>query len=114
MPRTAVTVIALPSAFALAPSSLTWTAVDAGNGNKFAATGREIILVRNTSVSAARLFTVVSVALNGRTGDATQSIPATAYRAFQMFPTEGWQQSDGFIYIDGASADLEVCIIKVP
>lgn len=59
MPRTALTPINLPGPWAMVGTPLTWTATDPVNGNRFAASGRDLILARNVGAGAGTL-TVLS------------------------------------------------------
>lgn len=114
MPRTALTAIAMPTEYATAPSTITWTALDVANGNNVVFTGRQILLIRNVDAGGAHSVTVASVALNGRTGDAVKSVPASGFVVFQLFPTAGWQQTDGKLNITGDSASLEAAVLTLP
>ncbi len=116
MPRTVLTPIAVPSAYAIVPVALAFTAWDAANGNKFISTGREILLVKNAHATLAKTVTIPSVADDqGRTGDITAySIPALATYTFQQFAQDGWKQSDGYINVDGSTTDIQFCVLQLP
>ena len=114
MARTALTPIDCPLQWATTPATLTWTAADNVNGNEFTWTGKEILLVRNDDVGA-QLVTIDSVPdPYTREGDQTQSVPAGAYRIFgSPFPSTGWLQADGKIYVDAASANVMLAVITI-
>ncbi len=114
MARTALTVLNAPAQFAKAPTTLTFAAGDAVNFNSAAHTGREYVIARNTDGVAAHTLTVKSAALNNRTGDLTQSIPAGGFVVTQVFPVEGWQQSDGKLHIDVDDAQITLAVVRIP
>lgn len=113
MPRTALTPISLPEAYALAPSALTYAAGDVANGNDVPHTGREIVICRNTD-GTPNTFTVQSKALRNREGDCTITVPGNGSVITQNFPTAGWQQADGKLWIDVDDATLEIAVVKLP
>ena len=114
MPRTALTVQNAPAAFGAAGTTLTFAAGDVANGNSFVSTGREILIARNDDASP-KTVTVQSIACShGRETDAVKQIAAGAYAIFQMFPTDGFQQSDGKVWIDVDDADLKLAVVKYP
>lgn len=88
-------------------------ASDVANGNKFLATGQEILIVQNTD-SAAHTFTVVSIADHlGRTQDiATYSVAAGASAAIQLSTMEGWLQTDGNVYLNSVDATLKFAVVR--
>lgn len=114
MARADLTPIDAPDPYATAPADLTFTGGDASEGNQFTATGRELLVVRNDD-SGGQAVTVQSVAdPYNRTGDQTQSVPAGAYRIFGPFPTLGWQQSDGKVYVDVGSTNVQLAVVRLP
>lgn len=114
MARTLITPQAAPNPYDVAAATLTFAAVDVANGNYFPCTGKEMIIVQNTDGSVTRNLTVSSVALNNRTGDLTKAVAAGAFAMTQVFPTLGWQQSDGSIYLSGDNANLKVAVVRFP
>ena len=114
MARTTIAVTELPGPYAVSATSVTWTNADTTNGMQFQATGREVLLVRNTNTTASQSFTVVSVPDSfGRTGDLVHSVPASGLVTTQVFPLLGWAQSDGYIYVDTTGADLQFAVIRL-
>lgn len=115
MAQTALTVIDMPGPWATAPSTITWTAGDASNGNSFVSTGREIVLVQNSDGAATHVVTITSTSdPQGRTGDATKTVPISGFVAFQLLPTQGWQQGNGSVNMTVDSASLKFAVIRLP
>lgn len=104
-----------PGTVAADDLDITFTAGDAVNGNAFAFTGRELILVRNTGAGAAT-FTFDSVPDSfGREGDiAAYSLGAGEFAAFAATKLPGWRQSDGKFHLDVSSADIAFAILRLP
>ncbi len=117
MPRTALTVVALPTPYVTTgPVDPGLTAGDVANGNDFTLTGDEIVIVRNVNV-AAKTITITSFSspITGRVGHITAfSIPAAGIRVFQKFTVAGWRQADGKLYIDVEHADVEIAVVRIP
>lgn len=117
MAKTTLSPIAMPGPYAIAPSTLAWTAADVAEGNQFASTGKEILLARNADVTNPHNVTITSTPepVTGRTGHITNySIPASEFRVFQLFPVVGWKQNDGFIYVTADSAQIEFAVLRLP
>lgn len=115
MARTLLTPISIPTPLATVPVEMTFTVADFTNGNKFSATGREIVVVKNIHAATAKTFTVTSVAINGRLGSITAfSVAALKEYVLPFFSIEGWKQSDGFIYIDGEDANIKIQVMTLP
>jgi hypothetical protein len=114
MARTTVVKTAVPAPFATDGVAVTWADADTVNDNRVQMTGREIVLARNTGAGAATV-TINSVALNGRVGDITaDSIAAGAMHCYQLFPMDGWRQTDGYLYLEASSTDIEFAVLVVP
>lgn len=113
MARTTITAIATPSSYASTPNTLSFTAADDVNGNQTLLTGRELLIAYNSD-SLDHTVTVSSVACpHSRTGDASVTITAGSYVVFQMFPTTGWRQSDGYLYYNADSSTVKFAVIKI-
>ena len=112
MPATVIAPQALPGPHSQTGAALTWTAVDAVNGNSVVASPLLVLLVRNPT-GASKNLTVTSQPdpVYGRTGNATSSLSAGASRMFQL-TSAGWANNDGVILFSG-DADLEVAILRV-
>lgn len=76
-------------------------------------TGREILIARNTGLSA-RVVTVTSVAdpETGRTGDITESVPAGETYVLGPFSVKGFRQTNGKLYFEAAHADISWSAIR--
>lgn len=115
MARTAITAIAVPSAYTGGVVG-TFTALDPANKNSLRITGQEILIFNNTNVGA-QSITISSVADEyGRTKDVTKSMDASSYYVFggRGCPLEGYQQADGCLYFEAASADVKVMALTLP
>lgn len=105
-----------PGTVAPTDLDLTFTAADAANKNQFAFTGRQVILVQNVHASAAKTFTLTSVAdPQARTADiATYSLAAGKVAAFLATNLIGWAQSGGKFYLEGEDNNIKFCILTLP
>lgn len=114
MPATALTKSLAAGGYASAGVTLTMTAADVGNGNKFTASGNDLIVVHNTDAGA-QTFTITSVAdAFGRTGHITaEAISAGAYKIVGPLPLAGWNQTDGTILCSGSHAGVKFGIISL-
>lgn len=84
------------------------------DGEGWANTGREILVVFNSGASP-YTFTVSSVALLGRVGDITAySLAAGEYAVVGPFDTKGWNQADGMVYVVGSNALVKFAVIQMP
>jgi hypothetical protein len=95
--------------------TLTFTAMDASNGNSFFATGREVLIVQNSDASP-HTFTVTSVADSlGRT-DATltsYSVAANGFAIIQFRSLLGWIQPGGqTVNMTTSSALLKIAVVQ--
>lgn len=114
MPATALPIVTISGLNATTADLLTWTAADVVNGNKYACTGREIVLVRNVHLTDAATVTVQAVADRlGRETDFSQSIAAGTYRVL-MRGIDGWRQPDRTILLEGSAVDLQFLVIRLP
>jgi hypothetical protein len=93
-----------------------FTACDASNGNSFAITGTEILLVENTDTMAAHTFTVSSVAdQQGRTQDITAySVPESDFAAFSFRQgVTGWRQvSDSTVHMTCSANTITFAVVR--
>jgi|SRR5579859_5000698 len=115
MPFTTLTPIVAPGPFDTAGVVVAATAYDVANGNQFVSTGREILIINNTDVGA-HTFTVNSTPdQEGRTGNLTQSVGASARYVTQMFPVEGWANGSGMITIpSGQDSHFMLAVVRFP
>ena len=101
---------ATPSAGRMAFS---FSAVDPASGNYFPFTGKEIIVLQNTLSTAAVSYTLTSkFDPFQRTEDITGTIASGGFHAYHAGDITGWKQSDGGFYLTGASAAIEVAILR--
>jgi len=107
MAETALPTTAGTSRNPTAAVTLTMTAADVANGQKFALTGRELLILHNSGAST-RTYTVTSVAdPYGRLGHiTTQNILAGAYMAIGPLDVQAWRQTDGQLYISVSNAEV--------
>jgi hypothetical protein len=111
---TTVPSTAAPAAYATVPSSITWQAADAVNGNSFTNSGRELLIAWNSD-TLAHTVTVASVAdASGRTGDSTKNINGGSYYVWQLFPLLGWNQTDGTVHATASDATVKFVVIHLP
>lgn len=124
MARTALTVRTATSVDAGAISAdgaaLALTAGDVANGNKFVSSGKDYLLVYNSSTDTDYYVTINSVADDkGRTGDVTQyDVGYGEFALFGPFTRKGWAQTSGAdagsITLDCENAALFVAAIRIP
>jgi len=120
MARTEITVQDVKQPFdvpAAGEADFTMAAADVANGNYFACTGREIILVKNTDGANPYYVTIDSVDdEKGRQEDITQySLAAGDFAAFGVGLTnsKGWKQTNGQIYIDAENIAVEIAVLRL-
>jgi hypothetical protein len=90
------------------------TAVDAANGNYWAANLDDLLIVQNTDASPRSIqVTSQPQAETGRTGHVNQSLAAGEIRVFR-FARDGWATSDNKILLPtGMNANLKCGIVKL-
>lgn len=94
-------------------ANLTETAADVSNGNQFAMSGGEIVIVHNTGGSPYTVTITSAPDSLGRTKDiTTYSVAATTKSLFGPFNTHGWRQSNGKMYLDASNAAIKYSIIR--
>ena len=100
-----------PSANAL---DVSFTAIDNANGNKTAHNGQLMLIFYNSDVSSGT-FTITTVADSlGRTGDiTTYSLGAGEYAIVGPIPTQGYAQTDGYLYYTGSAATMKVLPVQL-
>lgn len=115
MARQNVTKTTLLGAYTGASVALTETAADTTNKEQFALTGREVLLIHNTGGSS---YTWTATSVDDRLGRsediATESIAAGAIRVWGPITTEGWQQTDGNIYVEASNTAVKFGVITLP
>lgn len=119
MARTALTVQTPVGPYPVLPlgalaAQLTFANSDNANGNSFPCTGRELIVLNNTTGGALTITIGSVVDERNRSGDiSAYSIPAAGFAMLGPFPTAGWMQAGGVINVD-TSGVLKIAIIRLP
>lgn len=117
MARTTITKSTAPGSNPTAGVAVTWVDCDSTNGNQFAMTGNDLLLVRNAHASTAKSVTITSVAdSQGRSGTITaESLNAGVVRCFGPFrDKEGWAQAGGYLYCTGTDNNIKFAVIELP
>jgi len=101
--------------YAAGAADVTMAAADTTDKNQFTCQGNDLVIAHNTGGSAATI-TIDSVAdPYGREGDITAySLGAGEIATFGPFKAQGWQQSDGKIYLEASSADVQFGVLALP
>ena len=103
-------VVATGFDFTFAASTLT-------DGDTFVCTGREILLVQNTTAGALTITVTSVVDDKGRTGDiTTYSVGANGFSVIPVGLTNssGWKSSAGTIRITCSAVTLKVAVLRLP
>lgn len=96
-------------------ADLPMTAADVTDKNQFTCSGNDLIFAHNSGASPATI-SINSVAdpQLGRMGDiAGYSLGAGEYAIFGPFSRAGWQQSDGFLYLEASSANVRFGVAQL-
>lgn len=116
MARTTLTKTTVPGPYADAGTVVTMTAADTGNQNRIVLTGREIVIARNSGAST-RTVTFTSIADRfGRTNDlGAENILAGEIKVYGPgLALEGWQQTDGYLYLEANHAEVLFGVLVIP
>lgn len=114
MPRSALTKTVLSGSYPGTGVAVVWQDSDPVNGNTFAASGKEMILVRNTGATAKQITLQANADPFGRVSDVVESIASAAMKAYGPFQLLGWATASGNFEIDSDSTDLEVAVLVLP
>lgn len=114
MARTTLTKTTAPGFYSNTGTTVTFTAADTVNGNQYLATGRELVIARNTGGSTYSLTIQGSPDPYNRSSVAVKNIASGETAVFGPFPNLGWQQSDGYVYLDASSSSIEIAVIVLP
>jgi len=98
-------------------ADMVMTAANVSDKNQFVCTGNDLVIAHNTNAgSTARTVTVTSVAdPYGRTGNiAAYSIGAGEFAVFGPFKSTGWQQTDGYVYLEADNAEVKFGVVTLP
>ena len=120
MARTALTVqtAKIPfEAISAGGADFALVASDVVNGNSYAVTGKELLIVHNDG-TAAYTVTIDSVAdEKNRTGDITSYSMAAGDRAaftVGMTNDKGWKQTGGVIHVDASNVGIKLAVLRLP
>lgn len=92
---------------------LSLVAADVSNKNQFAPTGDDLVIVQNSGASP-YTFTITSVADPfKRTGDVGPYTMAAGEISAYRIKTEGWKQSDGFIYLEASNIAVKFAVLSL-
>jgi len=95
----------------------TWAASTLTDGDTFVCTGREVLLVQNTTAGALTI-TVTSVSdEKGRSGDITSySVGANGFSIIPVGLTnsQGWKSAAGTVRITCSAITLKVAVLRLP
>lgn len=112
--RNVVPAIAVPSSYADVTAAVIWTASNVSNKNRTPLTGREVLLCRNAGVTG-RAVTITSVSDEmGRLNDIAFTLGNGEYKVFPFFKLAGWVQADGHLWFEGAHAEVEWLVLRLP
>lgn len=114
MARTRLTVVDLDPTHPGGAQAYTFAAHDTVNENDFLISGREVLLISNTDASSQDVVISSTPDSYGRTGDLTISVAAGTREAIAFLDRSGWMQSDGALYLDCTSANIEYAVLRLP
>lgn len=118
MPRTTITATTPGALLSGTPAAnaldVTFTAIDSSNGNQTTHNGQLMLLFYNSHATTSYTYTVTSTADRlGRTGDISDTLAAGEYALVGPIPTEGFQQTTGYIYYTASNASVKVLPIQL-
>jgi hypothetical protein len=117
--RTIINPQLLPQANTLTGAALTFQPADIINFNNFFITGNQILVVCNTAVSTGTFTVTTAPDTEGRTGTmgpitvAAFSSPLPGFYISQRFPTNGFQQSDGTVWLAGSAVTILFAVVQL-
>lgn len=116
MARTALTKTTAPGCYVPTFTEVTMNAADVANGNYFVMTGRELLVMRNSSADTDYYVTIDSVDDPfGRQEDITQvDIGFGDVVVWGPVQLEGWRQSTGWLHINAENAAILIGVIVLP
>jgi len=96
--------------------TLTRTAADTSNQNKFTATGNDLLIFENTSADTAYTVTITSENDKyGRSGDiTTEAIGSGVIKFYGPMKVHGWRDSAGVINCEASNANVKIAVIALP
>ena len=113
MARTTIAPVTMPGgSYGVGFNEFTWQAADVANGNQFLSTGKEILLMRNVNADSPAVARKIT--LYKTSGTIEYTLGAGEYAASGVIPVTGWKQTDTYVYVNGAHADIEFAVVKEP
>lgn len=114
MPRTTLTPVSIAggSSVGVGFQEFPWAAADAVNGNQFAGTGKEILMIRN--VNADSPLVSRKITLLKTNGKIEYTLGGGEYATTGQIPTSGYRQVDTYVYVDGEHANIELAVLVMP
>lgn len=120
MPRTPQPIIAPLGPFPTLPVSalaldFVFTAADDVNLDDFIFTGRELILINNTTGGALTITLTSAPDPQGRSSDiVAYSVGAGLFSMFWAGSLIGWQQTDRKFHLEASAVGVEFAIVRIP
>lgn len=105
-----------PGAYTTAGVTVTFSAADATDKNRFVLTGKELIIAWNTDPANPYTVTITSSADDkGRTKDITaESLAANTFKMYGPLAKLGWVQTGGYLHLEANNAAIKFAVITVP
>lgn len=92
-----------------------FTTADSTNFDEFAFTGRELIVVRNSTAGALTFTLESSADPQGRLSDITAySLAAGEFGVFWAGALPGWNQGSGLFFLRSSASTMDYAIIRIP
>jgi hypothetical protein len=93
---------------------VTMTAADVTNKNQTLLNGPLLLIAQNSGASAYTVTITSAPDSKLRTGDITAySLAAGDIAAFVINQTEGWLQSDGYLYYEASNAAVKFALLRL-
>ena len=95
----------------------TWASSTLTDGDTFICTGREVLLVQNTTAGALTITVTSTADEKGRTADITSySVGANGFTVIPVGLTNaaGWKSTAGTIRITCSAITLKVAVLRLP
>lgn len=93
---------------------VTMAAADTSNLNQILLDGPMIVLVQNTAGVPGTVTLTSSADSLNRTGDiATYTVAAGGISAFKIDQTNGWKQTDGYLYLQASATTMKLGAIRL-
>lgn len=97
-------------AYPIAMGVMTFVAGDASNGNDVFFSGRRLVLYAHNTGQSNQTLTITSVAdAQGRLDSPVLTITPDTMIRIDGIMSSGFQQTDGTLWVDVSSADIELC-----